>query len=376
MDDATISLPTLEPADAPPPEPPPEPTSAPASPSRWRRGAAVAALVVVAGAAGGVAGRVTAEDDPTPLATAAGTGSIAKLGDIQQVLARISPAVVSIRTQAYQSGRVFPRGGAGSGWIITADGEVLTNAHVVDGATSIKVTLNGEREARDADLLGVDGELDLALVKIRDASDLPTATLGSSADLRVGDSVVAIGNALDLGATPSVTEGIVSALNRSIRAPGESLTGLIQTDAAINPGNSGGPLVDAQGRVVGMNTAVAGDAQNIGFAIPIDAIEARIGELRRGSNVDRSAFLGVALGDADGGAVVQQVVDGSPADDAGLRAGDVIVSIDGDAVSSAADVVERVRGHEPGDEVAVVYERDGDRRTAEVTLGSRTASAG
>src|SRR5436309_14143850 len=164
--------------------------------------------------------------------------------------------------------------------ILTADGEVLTNAHVVDGATDIEVTLIGERTARAADVVGVDTTADVALIKIRNASGLPTVKLGSSADLRVGDSVVAIGNALDLGATPTVTEGIVSALNRSIDAPDESLAGLIQTDAAINPGNSGGPLVDAKGEVVGIDTAIAGDAQNIGFALAIDNVKPIVDDLR------------------------------------------------------------------------------------------------
>ena len=383
MDDATITLPALpptEPDDAPPPDEPAAPPPTAASPGRWRKGAAALAVVAVAAATGGIAGRVTAPDaDPPPAATGTGTGTLADTNDIHEVLARISPAVVSIRTQAYRAGRFFPSGGAGSGWLISADGEVLTNAHVVDGATSIQVAVNGEDETRTADLVGVDEELDLALVKIRDASGLPTATLGSSADLQVGDSVVAIGNALDLGATPSVTEGIVSALNRTIEAPGETLTGLIQTDAAINPGNSGGPLVDAQGRVVGMNTAVAGDAQNIGFAIPIDAIKARIASLREqsGSRAPSApaaggAFLGVSVADAPtrDGAVVQQVVAGSPADRAGLETGDVIVELDGDEVSSSSDVVRIVRSHDEGDRVTVAYERDGDRRTAEVTLGS------
>jgi putative serine protease PepD len=400
-DDATITLPALpplDPVDTPPtadePSPPPSPPSEPPAPApsptppRWRRGAAaLAAAVIVGGAAGGVAGRVTAPDQPPTVAAStanrggSGTGSIATLTNIQQVLDRISPAVVSIRTQAFQAGRFFPTGGAGSGTIITADGEVLTNAHVVEGATSIKVTLNGEKTARDADLLGIDTQHDLALVKIRDAKGLPTATLGSSADLRVGDSVVAIGNALDLGSTPSVTEGIVSALNRSISAPGETLTGAIQTDAAINPGNSGGPLVDAQGRVVGMNTAIAGDAQNIGFAIPIDAIKLRVDALRKGSgssgtsgtqSTTGTGFLGVAVADSASGdgALIQQVASGSPADDGGLQPGDIVSAIGGDSVSSADDLVAAVRGHKPGDKVKVTFERNGTERTATVTLGS------
>src|SRR4051812_12402312 len=263
MDDTTLeTLPPvapLPPVDEPPafadvPPPPPVPPTGPERPARrWVPGAALlAAAVVLGGAAGGVVGRLTDDQGSTAAPTATlggvGTGSLAKPGDIQQVLARIAPAVVSVKTQLYQRGRFYPTQGAGSGAILTADGEVLTNAHVVEGAQTIEVFLNGEKTGRAADLVGMDTAHDVALVKIRNAKSLPTATLGRSADLRVGDGVVAIGNALNLGATPTVTTGIVSALNRSIEAPGESLSGLIQTDAAINPGNSGGPLVDAQGR--------------------------------------------------------------------------------------------------------------------------------
>jgi putative serine protease PepD len=286
---------------------------------------------------------------------------------------------VSIRTQAYQRGTYFPAQGAGSGSILTADGEVLTNAHVVAGATSIEVFLDGEKEGRPADLIGVSSTTDVALLKIRDARDLPTATLGSSADLRVGDSVVAIGNALDLGATPTVTEGIVSALNRSIDAPGDSFTGLIQTDAAINPGNSGGPLVDAQGRLIGVNTAVAGDAQNIGFALAIDQVKPIVEDLRAGKGSQSgtapasAGFLGVSTQDATGtpGATVSEVVNGSPADEAGIRPGDVITGVDGEDVGSAEDLVAAVRAHEPGDTVTLSWTRGGEAQTAKVELGSR-----
>ena len=255
---------------------------------------------------------------------------------------------------------------------------MLTNAHVVDGATNIQVTLNGETKARTADLIGEDTNADVALIKIRDASNLPTATLGRSADLRVGDSVVAIGNALDLGATPTVTEGIVSALNRSISAPGESLTGLIQTDAAINPGNSGGPLVDAEGEVVGIDTAIAGDAQNIGFALAIDNVKPIVDNLRahRGqqsassSQAVSGAFLGVSLADDPNGALIQQVVQGSPADGAGLQAGDVVTAIDGTTIGSANDLVTAIQQHKGGDTVRVTYVRDGAQHTAKVKLGA------
>ncbi|MEY2565941.1 MAG: hypothetical protein QOE35_470 [Actinomycetota bacterium] len=401
MDETTLeTLPPvapLPPTDEPPefvadlPPSPPQPPAPPAGPERshrrWFPGAALlAAAVVAGGAAGGVVGRVT-ESKATGPATSAvatggiGTGSLAKLGDIQQVLARIQPSVVSVQTQLYQRGRFYPTQGAGSGTILTADGEVLTNAHVVEGARTIEVTLNGEKTARPADLIGMNPTADVALIKIRNAKDLPTATLGSSADLRVGDSVVAIGNALNLGATPTVTEGIVSALNRSIEAPGESLSGLIQTDAAINPGNSGGPLVDAQGRVIGVDTAVAGDAQNIGFALAIDTVKPTIDQLRAGKGTTSTTggsaatagqpFLGVSLQDASGGAGVAVVEPGSPADDAGLKAGDVITKLDGTSVGSASDLATAIHSHKVGDNVTITWTRNSRTMTGKTKLAGQ-----
>lgn len=356
----------------------------PAKARGWRPGAVLLAAALVAGAVGGgVTSRLIDDGNSSPAVTSslggAGTGSLAKVTDIQQVLAKIQPSVVAIRTQAFQRGRLYPSQGAGSGTILSADGEVLTNAHVVDGATSIEVFFNGETEGRSADVIGVDSSTDVALVKIRDARDLPAASLGRSGDLRVGDSVVAIGNALDLGATPSVTEGIVSALNRSIDAPGESLSGLIQTDAAINQGNSGGPLVDAQGNVIGVNTAVAGDAQNIGFALAIDNVKPILDDLRANPGRDSSsppsasrAVLGVTLGtDASGsGAVVAQVASGSPAADAGLRGGDVITAMDGQDIASSAELIAKLRPHKPGDTVSVTWSRQGSQHTARIQLAS------
>lgn len=367
---------------------PPGPPTAPAeghAPRRWRPGAALlAAAVLVGGAAGGVAGRLSDSGASTPatvsrMPAGPGSGTLAKVGDIQQVLAKISPSVVAVRTQAYQRGTFYPTQGAGTGTILTADGEVLTNAHVVAGATSIQVTLNGETQGRTADLIGADTAADVALIKIRNASGLPPATLGKSSDLRVGDSVVALGNALDLGATPTVTEGIVSALNRSIEAPGESISGLIQTDAAINPGNSGGPLVNASGDVVGMNTAVAGDAQSIGFALAIDNVKPVADKLR--ANPDKSgtssqpvaqrAVLGVSLLNGSGpGAVIGQTAQGSPAAKAGLRAGDIVTAIDGKDIASAADLVAVLQTHKPGDSVSITWSRQGAQHTAKVDLAA------
>ncbi|HUQ64469.1 MAG TPA: trypsin-like peptidase domain-containing protein [Acidimicrobiales bacterium] len=386
----TADQPMVEPVYWDPPPAAPVPPAAPPTgdgraPRRWRPGAALLAVaVLVGGAAGGVAGRLSDGGGSTAPAVAAptggaGSGTLAKVGDIQQVLAKIGPSVVAVRTQAYQRGRFYPAQGAGTGTILTADGEVLTNAHVVDGATMIEVTLNGETEGRTADLIGADTSADVALIKIRDASGLPAATLGKSADLRVGDSVVAIGNALDLGATPTVTEGIVSALNRSIDAPGESLTGLIQTDAAINPGNSGGPLVNASGDVIGVDTAVAGDAQTIGFALAIDKVKPVTDQLRAnprssgsssGAPAAQRAVLGVSLqNDPSGsGAVIGQTAPGSPAAKAGLRAGDVVTALDGKDISSADDLVAALQSYKPGDSVSVTWSRQGSQHTAKVEL--------
>ena len=381
MDDTSTLVETWPPLPWEPAAPtlplPPPAASSPHSPRRGGRTAAlVAAALVAGGVGGGVVARVT---DSAPAAArtpvAAGTGSLRQSTDIQSVLAAVEPAVVSVRTQAYQRGRYYPTSGAGTGTILTADGEVLTNAHVVSGATSIRVNLPGETQSRAADVIGIDAAHDIALIKIRDASGLPVATLGKSGDLRVGDSVVAIGNALNLGATPTVTVGIVSALDRSIEVPGESLTGLIQTDAAINPGNSGGPLVSARGEVIGMNTAVAGDAQNIGFALAMDTVKPVIETLRKGGSTSATtaptAYLGVSTEAAPDGALVIEVVAGSPAATAGLQVGDVVTSFAGTPVSSGEELVAAVQGRKAGDSVTLTWMRGGVRRSAQVLLAAR-----
>jgi putative serine protease PepD len=260
--------------------------------------------------------------------------------------------------------------------ILTPDGEVLTNAHVVAGATSIKVNLAGESQARDATLVAADADKDVALLRITGASNLKTVQLGNSGDLRVGDDVVAIGNALDLKGSFTVTRGIVSALNRSIDGEsGSSLDGLIQTDAAINPGNSGGPLVNAAGQVVGINTAVDGQAQNIGFAIAIDNVKPMLDSLRSGQSTAATsrAYLGVSTQAVDGtpGATVVDVGQGTPAASAGLQVGDVILSIDNQQVNDPDGLSSAIGSHKPGDKVTVTYQRNGARRTAQVTLGTR-----
>jgi putative serine protease PepD len=237
-------------------------------------GAGVAALSLFAGLAGGL---IAADDShDTTRAAAAFTGSPT---DIAAVLARVEPSVVSIESRVSAGRGPFAQSGtaAGSGIVIGTDGTILTNAHVIDGARDISVTVAGESKARRATVVASDTSKDMALLRVGDTSGLVAAPLGDSNGTAVGDSVVAIGNALALEGGPTVTSGIVSALHRSLDTETGSLSGLIQTDAAISSGNSGGPLVNADGDVIGMNTAVATSsstvaASNIGFAISIDTI--------------------------------------------------------------------------------------------------------
>ena len=278
--------PVPPPASRTPPPPPPPPSR---RRSRWTRIAAGAAVVALSFGAGALGGRITSDDNSTPTTTrvAAQPVTMNLSGtsiDVAAVLARVEPSVVSISTQiSVQSGPFTEQGtGAGSGIVVDADGTILTNAHVIDGATSITVTVAGETKARHATVIASDTARDLALLHVDDNAGLVAAPLGNSSDLAVGDQVVAIGNALALEGGPTVTQGIVSALGRSIETDTGTLHGLIQTDAAISSGNSGGPLVNAAGQVIGMNTAVATSsgtvsASNIGFAISIDAIRSFIG---------------------------------------------------------------------------------------------------
>jgi serine protease Do len=315
-------------------------------------------------------------------------------GDVHQITQAVGPSVVSVQTRSLGLGaflQAVPQEGAGSGFILSSDGLIVTNNHVVDGASTITVTLADGRKL-DARVLGRDANSDLAVLKV-DATGLPAVKLGRSDALVVGDGVVAIGNALALDGGPTVTQGIISAVDRTISAGDrggqgtETLRHLLQTDAAINPGNSGGPLLNAAGEVVGINTAVAGDAQNIGFAVAIDQALPIINTLKTGQTPERP-FLGLStvsltpaiqrqLGlDASKGAVVASVTPGSGAELAGLAEGDVITRIGGHDVENADDVSAAVAEHKPGDEVEITAIRDGATRTVTARIGRRVGGGG
>ena len=376
----------------PPPPPPPGPKGSSGGP--W---VVIAVVAAVIGAVVGAGAAILADDDGARVESAGGPTSVPSFGnntsnlasprDIQEVLARVQPGVVAVRSAAFQGGGGFdlnpdPVQGAGTGMILSTEGDILTNAHVVEGASAIEVTLFGEREPRDADLVGADADADVAILRLRDTSGLEgrPVRLGESGKVKVGDDVVAIGNALALPGGPTVTVGIVSALERSLGR----LSNLIQTDAAINPGNSGGPLVNSDGEVIGINTAVLGQrAQNIGFAIAIDTVKPLIERLRSGETAPAQGFLGVSTVTLtpeirerldfgpQAGAIVVEVVTGSPAAQAGLEANDVITRIGDQTIDTNANLQTAVRAHRPGDRVEIVWTRGEEERRATIVLAAR-----
>jgi serine protease Do len=357
---------------------------------RRRRGWAIlaAALVGALVAAGVTAAALTMTDDDESDPAAALTTPEGSM-DVQGILQEVQESVVTIETGGEQ-GALF--GGAGTGVVLSGDGLVLTNAHVLGGAGG-NTQLEGisvrtfDGATHDASLVGSATSNDLAVIRIEGADDLTPATLGSSDSLDVGEPVIAIGNALNLGGQPTVTTGIVSALSRTITATdGTSLSDLIQTDAAINPGNSGGPLVDSRGEVVGINTAILEDTQNIGFSIAIDSVRSTIEDLESGNGeiTPDTPLLGVStisldtVADAvrsqfqisaDEGAFVVEVEPGSGAEDAGLQQGDVVLEVNGEPITTSEDLGEAVRSAEIGDELEITIERDGEQQTVTATLG-------
>ncbi|MGB7051314.1 MAG: trypsin-like peptidase domain-containing protein, partial [Acidimicrobiales bacterium] len=409
--------------------PPPSP---PTTDAPRRRGAACVVLTVVAALVGAlIGGGIVAASDgnnsgPTTIRQiSTGPALLNGTTNIESVIAKVLPAIVSIdaTSPAPDSGSPFGGfgglgggggsnggggGGSGSGdvqedegtgMIITPSGEVVTNNHVITGATTITVTLYGKTTAMPATLIDTDPTNDIALLQINGASNLPTVSYGNSDNIAVGDAVVAIGNALGLAAgSPTVTQGIISATGRTVQASDstgantETLTNMFQTDAAINPGNSGGPLVDSDGKVIGMNTAVAqddtgtGEAENIGFAIPSNKILQDLPGLRSksigSSGQSGSGYLGVEIETLTSqlrsaynfvptqGAVVLDVQSGSPADVAGLQEGDVITSLDGKAITSADQLGAVIQADKPGQSVKIGLWRGQQQMTVTATLAS------
>ena len=366
-----------------------------------RRGglATAGALLATALIAGGVGGYVGAqagdEPDLRDRSASLGTGSSAvptvnrPADSVAGIAAKVLNSTVSIAVQS-------PEGnGSGSGVVIRSDGYILTNNHVVESAADggeITVTFDGQTRKVPARIVGLDPVTDLAVLRVDTDEDLPAATLGQSRALVVGDPVIAIGSPLGLAGT--VTTGIVSALNRTVDVPGENgarnpLFNAIQTDAAINPGNSGGALVNSSGEVIGINSAIAtlggggfggdsGGSIGVGFAIPIDEARSVAEEIIRTGRATHPA-IGISARtvtpDREGeqaGALVNQLSPGGAAGKAGLRAGDLIIQVGDEPVSSVDELILAVRENRVGDTVEVVYLRDGVRNTAQVTLQDLT----
>jgi S1-C subfamily serine protease len=380
----------------------------------------VGALGTVVGLAAGVTtGVVSAADAPAATPPVATTDAAGDNGTIIDVVKQVAPAVVTINVTSNASDTQLPFGGGngpqgfvqqgtGSGVIIDPNGLILTNHHVVQDADTVSVVLQDGRTF-DGKVAGIDTYTDLAFVKIA-ATDLPAATLGDSSALQLGQLAIAMGD--PLGEFPgSVTSGIVSGLDRTVvvsdQATGgaNQLTHLIQTDAAINPGNSGGPLLDGDGKVVGIDTAQAGSAQGIGFAIPIDLAKPIITQVLAGQDIARPWIgiyyqpldaqvaqdnsLSVSNGawihvdktqqGQDQGQAQQQVtspiVSDSPAAKAGLKDGDVITAIDGQQIDQEHPLDLLLLTHAPGDKVTLTVLRDGNSTSMDVTLGTRPAPA-
>jgi putative serine protease PepD len=375
--------------------PPPAPQERKPRPRVFAASVVAAALVVGGGAGVGGAALWTSQHD-TDAASASAPRSTSPVvdtpaaasgdGSVEQVAQTVLPSVVKIDVSG-------PQGqGSGSGIILTSDGQILTNNHVVELAGEsgeLEVSFNDGSHAK-ATVVGTDPLTDTAVIQAEDVSGLTPATIGSSDSLQVGQSVVAVGSPFGLDAT--VTTGIVSALKRPVNVGSDgsgnsTVYPAIQTDAAINPGNSGGPLVDMSGHVVGINASIQTSTQGqpgaepgsigLGFAIPIDAVLPVIEQLEKGETPTH-ARLGISVENVvsgngalvEDGARINEVNDGSAAEGAGLRDGDVITKVDDTLITDADALVATVRSYRPGDKVTVTYTRDGKEDTVTLTLDS------
>ena len=371
------------------PPPPPAPTS------RRPRAVAVAIALLLAAAGTGLgirardsgsstsaSGVVATAPSGQPLPTVGSGAPAAPTLDTDAIVARVDPAVVDITTTV-DGGR-----GAGTGMVLTASGLVLTNSHVIEGATRIQAQIGGTGPTRTARVVGYDVTRDVAVIQVEDVSGLTPIAVGDPSTLRVGDPVVAIGNALGAPGAHTVSEGRVEAVDETITAGdvtgrAERLEGLIRVDASLQPGDSGGPLVNGSGQVIGMNTAASvgrrrSATSRVGFAIPIDAAltiarQIQAGEGSATVHIGDRAILGVQVtptgaSGAEGVRVVA-VEDAGPAARAGIRPGDAIMAVDGTPVSSVDDLRATLDGHRPGDRVRVNWSSSGSpTRSAPVQL--------
>ena len=296
---------------------------------------------------------------------------------IQEIYQKVNPSTVTVLTGMSDGSAMV-----GTGVIFTEDGYILTNAHVIAGGSECYVVLDTGENHR-ARLLGLDEEKDLAVIKIS-AKDLPAAEFGDSDALTVGDPVYAIGNPLGVELRGTLTDGIVSAINRDVYVDGVTMT-LIQTNAALNNGNSGGPLINVYGQVVGINTMKMGSSsttsvEGLGFAIPIASTAYMINDLIAYGEIHGEVMIGVSvqtvpvtLDSGETALLIMDVTPGGPGDEAGLREGDLLLKADGEALTKSADLLRIRRRHDAGDSLALTYERNGKRSTVNVILRESTS---
>jgi putative serine protease PepD len=343
-----------------------------------------AALALGGGAGAGIYAATNGPSGPStvvasvPAQPAAQTVA-SSTGTLTEIYKNVAPGVVDITVDTTDSSNFGGGGGGssqaeGSGFVVDTKGDIVTNAHVVAGATSIKVRFQSGKTAK-ATLVGTDEGTDIAVIKVAtDSSALHPLTFASSSAVQVGDAVAAIGSPFGLPET--MTSGIISALNRTITAPNNfSISGAIQTDAPINHGNSGGPLLNMSGEVIGVNAQIESDSggnDGVGFAIASNMVKNVSTQLIAGQTVQH-AYLGVQVGDSTtgSGAELSTIKSGSPASRAGLQAGDVVTAINGNSVSNADDLTAQISAHAPNDVVTLTVTRNGKSQQVKVTLGVR-----
>jgi putative serine protease PepD len=347
---------------------------------RNRIAAVVAAAALVGGGAGAAVTTIFDDGSPSaaPTTVVSPTSNVANAGlSVGEVAKLATKSVVEVDATTSASSSPFPGGGGrsaeGTGFVYDADGNILTNQHVVSGASAVWVKFS-DGSTYKATVVGADPSTDVAVLHVdAPASKLHPLTLADSSRVSVGDGVVAIGNPFGLDGT--VTSGIVSAVGREISAPDDTpIENAIQTDAAINHGNSGGPLLNLQGQVVGITSQIqseGGGNDGVGFAVPSNTAKQIASQLIANGKVEH-AFLGVTPTNASGGVGISSVKQGSAADDAGLKVGDVVTEVDGKRLTDQSQLRAIISAHKPGDTLSLTIRRDGATKTVEATLGSRS----